>query len=189
MNRSVKDTTKQYWIYAISLFILWPFIALLSNTLVNIIKNLGWSKFIEYTLVPVETKFILSVLKILGAPVYKDGDVILLLTTSGWEKIKLTWNCTGWQSLLIQIITLLIGLKSNFTRISKLSAVIIGITGIIFINLVRITLFVMLFWKFGKPTTIFFHNYLADLLSAIWLVIFWWFCFVYLLKDKNKMTT
>jgi len=50
--------------------------------------------------------------------------------------IRITWNCLGWQSFLLFFVSLLVGLKGPYTKISKLEAVIVGLLGTFLMNIV-----------------------------------------------------
>lgn len=99
----------------------------------------------------------------------------------------MTWNCLGWQSLLLLVITLLSGLLGrNYTFWSKVETVAIGVLGTFLVNLFRLT-FIVLLYNFATPIYFYvYHDYLAAIVTVIWLCFFWWFSYKFVLEEKSK---
>jgi len=61
---------------------------------------------------------------------------------------------------------------------------LIGILGTFLINLLRIALTVVLLVVSRPLFAVVFHDYLAAIMTIIWLVIFWWFAYSFVLEEK-----
>ncbi len=100
--------------------------------------------------------------------------------------LEMTWNCLGWQSLLLFFITLLAGLRdSRYTIGSVLEVFLIGLLGTFLINLSRLSVIVLIFAYLRPIYGYIYHDYLAAFLTIIWLFGFWWFAYRYVLEEKG----
>ncbi|MBU3957024.1 exosortase/archaeosortase family protein, partial [Patescibacteria group bacterium] len=98
----------------------------------------------------------------------------------------MTWNCIGWQSLLLLVITLIVGLRGNYTLASKIETVLIGLLGTFLVNLLRLTLIVVIL-AYSRPLfAVVYHDYLAAIVTILWLFVFWWFAYSFVLLPKEQ---
>ena len=101
-------------------------------------------------------------------------------------KIRMSWNCLGWQSLVLFLISVVIGLKgASFTVFSKIEVIIIGLVGIFWINILRISLTVLLAAYLMDAFRLVVHDYLAAIVTILWLFFFWWFSYSFVLEEKK----
>ncbi|MFC1790523.1 exosortase/archaeosortase family protein [Patescibacteria group bacterium] len=159
-----------------------PFIVSFNDFLTKAIEGLGWYQFIQEKIVPWEVKLvgvIVSALKI-DFVAYPAG------FTANGTYARLSWNCLGWQSLLLFLITLPIGFQGgDYTLLSKGEAFLIGILGTFWANLIRITITVVLLVVSRPLYALVFHDYLAAVMTIIWLVVFWWFSYAFVLEERG----
>ncbi|MBI3485945.1 hypothetical protein HY025_03270 [Candidatus Daviesbacteria bacterium] len=103
--------------------------------------------------------------------------------------VGMTWNCIGWQSLLLLGITLYVGLKNaKYTLYSQIEAILIGLLGTFIINILRLCLIVIIL-SLSKPIfAVVYHDYLAAIVTILWLFFFWWFCYKFILEEKGGST-
>lgn len=101
----------------------------------------------------------------------------------------ISWNCLGWQSLVIFAISLLTGLSGNFTRLSKLESILIGILGTFLLNLARIVVLVLGIVYANQFFAFVLHDYLMILAAILWLFLFWWFSYAFVLEKKEARTS
>ena len=94
----------------------------------------------------------------------------------------MTWNCVGWQSLLLLIVTLVVGLRGKYVWWSKLEAMLIGLLGTFLMNLLRMTLTVVILAVSRPLFAVVFHDYLAAFMTVLWLMLYWWFCYSFVLR-------
>lgn len=166
---------------AIILMVL-PFILPFNDILTRAVEKFGWYMWIQEKIVPWEVKMIGVMVKPLGIDfvAYPEG------FKANGIYAELSWNCIGWQSLALFLITLPFGFKGgNYTWFSKIEAFLIGILGTFLINLLRIVFIVVLLVVFPPLFIMVFHDYLVAIMTIIWLVVFWWFCYGFVLEERQ----
>ena len=132
--------------------------------------------------VPLEAKMMGAILMPFGYN-YAFSPTNSVIVVNGIN-MGITWNCLGWQSFLLFFITLVVGFKGKYTRLSILEALGIGILGTFWLNITRM-LFTILLAVHAPPIfRIVFHDYLAAITTVIWLVFFWWFSYSFILEGK-----
>lgn len=158
-----------------------PFLVSLNEVLTKIVENIGIYMWVQERIVPLEVKMV----AVLVSPfpmkfiAHEQG-----MTVNG-TYAQMTWNCLGWQSLLLFLITIAVGLKGNYTLTSKAEAFLIGLLGTFLVNLLRLTIIVLLL-AFAKPIYAYvYHDYLAAIVTILWLLGFWWFAYSYVLEEKT----
>ncbi len=158
-----------------------PILVTFNEALTHIVESLGFYMWVQEKIVPTEVKMIsllVSPFKI-NFVAHQNG-----MTVNGIYA-EMTWNCIGWQSLLLLTITLLVGLRGNYTRSSKIETILIGILGTFLINLLRLT-FIVLLLAYSRPIfAVVYHDYLAAIVTVLWLFGFWWFSYAYVLEEKQ----
>jgi exosortase/archaeosortase family protein len=110
-----------------------------------------------------------------------------LIIIPGSLKVYISWNCIGWQSLVLFAITLLTGLGGHYTRESKILCVVAGIEGTILLNLLRIASVILVAIYAGYLPAVLFHDYGGTLLVVLWLVLFWQLAFNRILKPQSTL--
>ena len=73
----------------------------------------------------------------------------------------------------------------DYTFFSKTEAFLIGLLGTFLINLLRITLTVILLVVARPLFAVVFHDYLAAIVTIVWLIVFWWFAYAFVLDEKQ----
>lgn len=165
---------------AIMLAIL-PFLVSFNEVLTKIVESIGIYMWVQEKIVPMEVKMV----GVLVSPfpikfiAHPNG-----MTVNGIYA-QVTWNCLGWQSLLLFLVTIVVGLKGNYTLLSKTEAIIIGLLGTFLINLIRMAIIVLLL-AYSRPLfAVFYHDYFAAIVTILWLFGFWWFAYSYVLEEKT----
>lgn len=157
-----------------------PFLVSFNDVLTHAIENLGWYSWIQQVIVPYEIKMVGVLVKLLGIDFIAHKEGMTINNTYA----HLSWNCIGWQSLLLLFITFIIGLKRKYTFFSKLETIIIGIIGTILVNLLRMAFTVVLIVVSRPLFAVVFHDYLAAIMTVVWLGFFWWFAYSFILEKK-----
>jgi len=142
---------------------------------------LGAYMWVQERIVPLEVKMVGVLVTPLGINylAHQNG-----MTVNG-TYAGMTWNCIGWQSLLLLLITLVVGLRGNYTLVSKIETVLIGLLGTFIVNLLRLTLIVILL-AYSRPLfAVVYHDYLAAIITILWLFGFWWFSYSFVLEEKT----
>jgi len=180
-----KKTMSKIIILAVLVLIILPFWTTFQDLLTKLIMRIEVYKSIQNVIVPYELKVIGTILSIAGLPI-RVGNAYIEWTkiSGGNEVIYLAWNCVGWQTLVLFVITLMTGLSGKHTVGSKGETLLIGILGTYLINIVRLVLVVVVYFVVGRPFGIVFHDYFSNLLTLAWLFFFWYFSYSFVLEPK-----
>ncbi len=182
-KRQEKSTFMLIFLSAAILLLMLPFFTTFNELLTRIFEKIHLYMAIQNYVVPYETRLVGAVLKPLGISYLAHFDG---MTVNG-RYLGLTWNCIGWQSLLLLGITLLTGLVGNFTFWSKVEAVAIGIIGTFLVNIFRMAFTAWLGAFYGEVFALVFHDYFATFVILAWLFVFWWFSYAYVLRQKRNI--
>lgn len=159
-----------------------PFLVAFNEVLTKVVENFRLYMWLQERIVPLEIKMV----AVLISPFPVDFVAHSQGMTVNGIYAEMTWNCLGWQSLLLYLATLLVGLKGNYTLFSKIETIIIGLLGTFFVNLFRMT-FTVLLLTYSRPLyALVYHDYLAAIVTIIWLIFFWWFSYSFTLEQKGK---
>jgi exosortase/archaeosortase family protein len=159
-----------------------PFVVSINDLLTRMVERAGWYMWVQQKIVPWEIRLVGVLVKPLGIDfvAYPEG------FTANNVYAELSWNCIGWQSLFLFLVTLPVGFRGgSYTFFSKIEAFLIGILGTFWINLIRITLTVILLVISRPLFAVVFHDYLAAIVTIVWLVVFWWFAYKFVLVEKS----
>ena len=176
--------TYQYIIViAAMLFMVLPFVSSFNELLTAIVMKIQLYTFIHDIVVPIEVKMVAAILQYLfGIQTLVSSECLNIQSAGRALTVYISWNCVGWQSLVLFIFTLLTGLQGPFTRRSKALCVVLGVEGIFLLNLFRIVFVVLLAFYVGYLPAIVFHDYAGTILTLLYLVLFWFFSYNYVLE-------
>ncbi len=172
-----------------SIFILLlPVFAALNSFMTESLNHSGWWRPIQDFIVPWQAKMVASTLSPFGI----DSRITSGSLYSSFYMIKdgtalpvyLSWNCLGWQSALLLVISFLIGLSSDFSNISRVKCIIFGLTGTLLVNIFRMSLIAIGIYYVNSLAAQIIHDYFAAFITLLWLVIFWWFSYKYILSSR-----
>jgi len=165
---------------AVMLMVL-PFVVSFNEALTKGVEKLGWYMWVQEKVVPVEVKMV----GVLVRPFGIDYQAHIEGLTVNGTYARLTWNCIGWQSLLLLLISLIVGLSAGkYTLVSKVETVLIGLLGTFIVNLLRMVLIVVILAVSRPLFAVVFHDYLAAVVTVVWLVFFWWFSYTFVLEER-----
>jgi len=177
-----KTFSNLFFILIIALMVL-PFVTTFNEFLTRIVEDTSLYKLIQGFIVPYEVTQVKTILSLVGIDTLpgavsfvKNGDI---------QKVNITWNCIGWQSFVILLISLKSGFSDKFGALNKIEILLIGVLGTFLMNLVRISLVIIVLYFFGEFPAIIFHNYGSIIMTIGWLFFFWWFVYSYVLEEKN----
>jgi exosortase/archaeosortase family protein len=175
-------------ILVVLVLIILPFWTSFQDILTRFIMQIGFYRSIQNIIVPYEMRIIGTILTLLQFPV-RVGQAYIEWTkaSGGNEVIYLAWNCVGWQTVVLFIITLMTGLSGKHTLVSKGETLAIGILGTYLVNIFRLVLVVVVYFIAGRPFGIVFHDYFSNLLTLGWLFVFWWFSYDFVLEEKRPV--
>ena len=161
------------------LLIFLPFITTFNEFLTKIVEKFYVYTVIQDYVVPYLSRLVGVLILPFGFHVMATNSGLFLAEKSLF--IDIAWNCVGWQSLILIIITLVAGLQGQYTRFSKGQVILIGLLGTFLFNILRITSVVLFAVYFGYFPAVIFHDYFSNLLIVLWLFFFWWFSYAYVL--------
>jgi len=190
-----KDTFKLLLAALAVMLVLLPFLTTFNSVLTSVINKIGLYQTIQKTIVPFESRLIVTIIRPLGIPAFLapatsnvggpgERASFYLLKGSEYFPVQLQWNCLGWQSFLLLIFSLVVGLQGNFTKISKIECVLIGILGTFLINIFRMVFITIGIYYVNTVFALLIHDYFAALTTIIWLFFFWWFSYSFVLEEK-----
>jgi len=128
------------------------------------------------SIVPVESRMIVGLLSALGIHSAAAGSHMVVWDRAGSMHVLLiSWNCIGWQSLILLLVSFISGLRGRHPLESRVQVVIIGVAGTMLLNLLRVAAVAALAATWGQTPAILFHDYGGTVLVVGWLFGFWMF--------------
>ena len=128
------------------------------------------------SIVPVESRMIVGLLSALGIHSAAAGSHMVVWDRAGSMHVLLiSWNCIGWQSLILLLVSFISGLRGGHPLESRVQVVIIGVAGTMLLNLLRVAAVAALAAIWGQTPAILFHDYGGTVLVVGWLFGFWMF--------------
>jgi exosortase/archaeosortase family protein len=171
------------------IMMLLPVLAAFNSVLTHWLDRAGWYRPIQMYLVPWEARMVAVAIKPFGVfsrvtpgnslsafYMIKDGAAI---------PVDLSWNCLGWQSLLFLMISLVAGLRGNFSLVSRFKTVFFGLLGTVLINVLRMAIIALGIYYVNSLAAQIVHDYFAAFLTLIWLFGFWYFAYSFVLEERT----
>lgn len=171
---------------AVALVVL-PFVSTFDDVLTALGMRLGIAAPLQI-IVPAEVRVTVFVLGLFGIHAAAAGNQLVVWNSAGApQTLFISWNCVGWQSLVLLGISLVVGLRGQMTLGSRLEVIVFGITGTLLINITRIAIVCMLAAAAGYLPAVLFHDYGGTLLTVAWLFTFWFIAFRWLVRDATPV--
>lgn len=170
-----------------------PVVTTFNASLTQLFNKIGFYKTIQDNLVPFEAKMVVSAVRTLGVPAFlsdgnqeflKEAD-FFLLKDNEYYPVDMQWNCLGWQSLLLLLISFGIGLQGGHKKLSIIECMLIGIIGTFLINIFRMVFITIGLYYVNTIFALLIHDYFAALTTIAWLFFFWWFSYKYVLEERQ----
>lgn len=163
-----------------------PFITTFNELLTAGIMKIEAYNLIQNIIVPYEVKMVAVLLKALGIYSQVSQSSIYIKKGSELLGVFISWNCIGWQSVILFAITLITGLQGPYTVLSKAQTVIVGFLGTFVVNIFRVTLVTLFAYFFGQLPAIIFHDYGSTIMIILWLLLFWYVSYTFILERKKE---
>jgi exosortase/archaeosortase family protein len=155
------------------LLVVLPFVSTFDDVLTQIGMRLGIAAPLQ-AIVPAEVRVTVVVLGLLGMHAAAAGNQLVVWNSSGApQTLFISWNCVGWQSLILLGLSLMVGLRTPMTMATRLEVIALGVVGTVLVNIARITLVCLLAALAGYLPAVLFHDYGGTLLLIAWLFTFW----------------
>lgn len=180
-----RPTYQLLLIIASVIFLLLPLVTTFNDLLTSVVMRLGLDEFLRGWVVPMETRMIAALIRLFGIRAAASQTSLYLTKGASTLPIYISWNCVGWQSFILFLITLVTGLQGAYTRRSKVETVILGFLGTFLVNLLRLSVVCVVAYYVGQLPAVIFHDYGGTILILLWLFAFWYFAHGYLLEPSE----
>jgi len=160
---------------ACALLMVLPLVTTFDELLTAWAMSLGANNPLQ-AIVPAESRMVVGILGVIGVHAAASGSHLVVWDTAGsMHTLFISWNCIGWQSLVLFGISLLTGLRGGHSLEARAQVVVIGLAGTMLLNLVRVSLVAVVAATIGVGPAVFFHDYGGTVLFLAFLFAFWAF--------------
>ncbi len=158
-----------------ALLMLLPFVTTFNELLTSWALALGANNPLQ-GIVPIETRMVVGLLGAAGIHAAASGSHLVIWDSAGsMHTLFISWNCIGWQSLILLGVSFLSGLRGQQTVEARVQVVLIGVAGTMLLNLMRVAAVAAIAATFGQTPATIFHDYGGTILVVVWLFAFWIF--------------
>ncbi len=180
-----RDTYQLILLLSAVTLLLLPFITTFNEFMTAMVMTMHLDGVLREWIVPAEARMVAVLLSPLGVDVSVSSTSIYIGGGDFPLPVFISWNCVGWQSLVLFGLTVKTGLDGRYTRASQLRALSLGLLGIIWINLLRIAGIALVAYYFGRLPAVLAHDYGGTIMTIVWLALFWYFAINYVLESKD----
>lgn len=169
-----------------------PVLVTFSAILTDLFNRFSWYIFLQKTVVPFEAKLVAVVIKAVGisgvvTPNNQHFAMILERPGQNFLPVQLSWNCLGWQSLILLALTLVTGLQGPYKWLSKLQVIVIGVLGTFLSNIFRMAFITSLAYYWNSVAAMIVHDYFAMFIALVWMIFFWWLAYAFVLEFRETV--
>jgi len=158
-----------------ALLMVLPLVTTFDDLLTSLAMGLGANNPLQ-AIVPVESRIVVRMLGLLGVHAAASGSHMVVWDGSGsMHTLFISWNCIGWQSLILFGVSLISGLRGGHGLEMRVQVILIGVAGTMLLNLVRVALVALIAATVGVGPAIFLHDYGGTVLFVGFLFAFWAF--------------
>jgi exosortase/archaeosortase family protein len=180
-----KSMMQKMLIGLVFIFISLPLFTTFNEILTKVAEKSGFYNYLAKNIVPFEARAVTLVLIPLGVKVKPSDKYLYIQNNKGQlTPIYLSWNCLGWQSVILLGLTLFAGLTGNYSMNKKTETIILGLSGTFLINIIRISVVVLIAYYFGQLPATIVHDYGGTLFTVSWFFFYWWFSYKFILGEK-----
>ena len=150
-----------------------PFVTTYNDLLTTWAMRLGVAQPMQ-SVSPFEARMVVVVLRLVGMHAAAAGSQLVVWSPGGSAiNLFISWNCIGWQSLLLLGVSLAVGLRGGISKEAGVLVIAVGLLGTVLVNLLRVTLVCVLAAVAGRTPALIFHDYGGTLMTVAWLFVFW----------------
>lgn len=162
-----------------------PLFTTFNEVLTKVVEGSGAYSLLARYVVPFETRAVSLILRPFGIESSPTISHLFIERSDGSSTgIFFSWNCLGWQSGVLLILTLITGLSGNFSVSSKIETLLLGITGTFLINLLRISVVVVVAYFYGQLAATIVHDYGGTLFTIVWFFVYWHLSYSVVLEQR-----
>src|SRR6476660_5910471 len=152
-----------------------PFVKSFDDVIKSWADAIGGNKQLQ-GIVPIEARMVVGLLGLVGVHAAASGSYLVIWDSAGsMHTLFISWNCIGWQSLILLGVSLFSGLRGRQPLEARVQVVLIGVAGTMLLNLMRVAAFAVIAATMGQTPAILFHDYGGTILLVVWLFAFWIF--------------
>ena len=176
MRRQERDALNMTLIaLACGLLMVLPLVTTFDDFLTSWALQLGANNPLQ-SIVPVEARMVVGLLTAVGIRAEAAGSHLVVWDGAGTMHVLLiSWNCIGWQSLVLFGASLFSGLRGHQPLEARIQVIVIGVAGTMLLNLLRVAAVAALAATWGQTAAVLFHDYGGTILVVGWLFVFWLF--------------
>jgi exosortase/archaeosortase family protein len=149
-----------------------PFVTTFDDLLTGAAMRLGLDKALQ-AVVPFEARLVTAALRLVQVDAMSYSSQVILHGSAYAQPLFISWNCTGWQSLLVLFGSLIVGLRGDSWVGLRPQMILLGIATTLFINLARIVIVCLVAASAGYVPALLFHDYGGSLMTIGSLFLFW----------------
>jgi len=158
-----------------ALLMLLPLVTTFDDLLTAWAMQLGANNPLQ-AIVPVEARMVVGLLGVAGIRAAASGSHLVVWDGAGaMHTLFISWNCIGWQSLVLLGVSFLSGLRGSHPIEARVQVIVIGVAGTMLLNLLRVAAVAGIAATVGVTPAVLFHDYGGTLLVIASLFGFWIF--------------
>src|SRR5437870_11328013 len=109
------------------LLVVLPFVSTFDDLLTVIGMKLGIAAPLQW-IVPAEVRVTVVTLGLFGIHAGAAGNQLVVWNSSGAaQTLFISWNCVGWQSLILLGLSLMVGLRGSMSLASRVQVIVLGV--------------------------------------------------------------
>jgi exosortase/archaeosortase family protein len=158
-----------------ALLMLLPLVTTFDDLLTAWAMQLGANNPLQ-AIVPAEARMVVGLLGLVGVHAAASGSHLVVWDGGGaMHTLYISWNCIGWQSLVLLGVSFLSGLRGSHPIEARVQVIVIGVGGTMLLNLLRVAAVAAIAATIGVTPAVLFHDYGGTLLVIGFLFGFWIF--------------
>lgn len=150
-----------------------PFVTTFNELLTRVAMGVGLDALLGTWVAPALGGLVHGALALFGFTSGTDGSLLTIARDGRMTTIYISWNCVGWQTLILFALSALTGLQGAYTVASRVETFVVGLLGVFLLNIARISLVAVVAWGYGTGPAIVVHDYGSLVLSVGFLFAFW----------------
>lgn len=158
-----------------ALLMVMPLVTTFDDLLTTWAMHLGADNPLQ-AIVPVEARMVVGLLGLAGIHAAASESHLVIWDGGGvMHTLFISWNCIGWQSLVLLGVSFLSGLRGRHPIEARVQVIVIGVAGTMLLNLLRVAAVATIAATIGVTPAVLFHDYGGTILTIAFLFVFWVF--------------
>ena len=183
--RAERDLNLTLIALACALLMVLPLVTTFNDLLTAWAMQLGANTPLQ-GIVPAESRMVVSLLGVVGIRAAASGSHLVVWDSAGsMHTLYISWNCIGWQSLILFGVSLISGLRGGHSFESRAQVICIGVAGTMLLNLLRVSAVAAIAATIGVAPAVLFHDYGGTILFVGYLFAFWAFAQRWVLDARS----